>query len=995
MSNKKSFKDTLNLPKTDFSIRANSKDKEPELLKRWQKEELYRSACEAVEKGKNKKFILHDGPPFANGHIHMGHVLNRVLKDIVCKVKRMSGYDVVSVPGWDCHGLPIELKVMQEGDSDNDRIMFKKKCREYAQKWIDIQKEEIQRLGVITDWHHPYITMSPGYEASILKSFATFVEKGYIERKGKTVPWCASCKTVLATAEIEHKDKKDPSCYILFSLEKEAQKKLFPKLSKEDPDLEINLLVWTTTPWTIPLNRAVLLHPKADYVVLQGKNQAFANQAFKKQAFIVAESLADAVCKEIGIEKKVLAKISSKKLKDKLVSHPYIKNTEGQASTVPIILDDMVMLEEGTACVHTAPGCGPEDYLIGIKNDLEIFSPLSVDGKYTEGIQPKELEGMSVFDGQIWSIKKMHEVGRLLHKSSITHSYPHCWRCHKPLIFRATDQWFCDLQHNKLAEKAIDAANSLEYVPDWGKNRLSSSIASRTEWCLSRQRQWGVPIPAIMCGECGHAHLKPEFIRSVAEFVAKEGVEFWDRVTIEELLQAGVLPRDFSCKKCGNKDKKNFTKEMDILDVWFESGVSHAAVKEQCPSLTMPADVYLEGSDQHRGWFQSSLLSSMVMYDKPCTKSFVTHAYVLDAQAQKMSKSKGNVVSPQDVIDRYSADILRLWVASSDFEGNIVVSDEILKNVSEVYRKIRNTCRFMISNLYDFDITKDAVSIENLPALDKYALATLKNINDRVHDSYEKYWFTDVFNTINKYCTNDLSSFYLDIIKDRLYTEKADGHLRRSAQTVMYNILHVLTHLVAPVLSFLAEEVSDFYCQAKDLSIHLEYFPELPNVWSIATQKQKQSFMHVLAAQGVKGDAASATFESKIMGWWNLLEHIRPELLKAIESKREVGLVKHSLESKVTAYLDESIDEVKVLNQFISYIKESEDINRFFKDFIIVSQFEFVKSPDGLDKTGLPWLHVKVEHAEGTKCPRCWQWDTVLDEDGLCRRCVLTTVRPE
>jgi isoleucyl-tRNA synthetase len=968
MSDQKSYKETLNLPKTDFSIRANAKQKEPELLARWDEEKLYSQACKQ-DKSK-KKFVLHDGPPFANGHMHMGHALNRTLKDIVGKVKRMSGYKVISSPGWDCHGLPIELKVAKELEKDSsntDPIIFKKKCREYAQKWIDIQKEEIKRLGVLTDWDNPYITMDPVYEGAILKAFADFVEKGYIERKGKTVPWCASCQTVLATAEIEYQDKKDPSCYILFPFDKTISQELFSK------DLDVSLLIWTTTPWTIPLNRAVVLHPTAKYVLLQGKNE--------NEAFIVGEQLADKICKEVGIEKKVLLTIDPKKLEGKLVNHPYIKDLQ-----VPIILDNMVLLDDGTACVHSASGCGPEDYIIGIKNDLEIFSPLSSDGKYTEDIKPDELVGMSVFDGQIWSIKELARQNKLFHKSSIRHSYPHCWRCHNPLIFRATDQWFCDLHHENLVERTIDEANKLKFVPDWGKTRLTSSIASRTEWCLSRQRRWGVPIPAIICQECDKPYMNASFIRSIAEQVKKEGIEYWDRVSIEELSKQNILPKDFSCASCKNANLSQFRKEMDILDVWFESGVSHTAAKEQYPTLQIPADVYLEGSDQHRGWFQSSILSSMVMYDKPCTKSFVTHSFVLDAQAQKMSKSKGNIISPQDVIEKYSADILRLWVAGSNFEDDIIVSDELLKNISEVYRKIRNTIRFLLSNLYDFDSKKDLVPIEKLSALDQYALARLQEVIGRVKNSYDDYWLTDVFHTLNRYCTNDLSSFYLDIIKDRLYVEKSDGHLRRSSQTVMYHILTALTPLIAPILSFLAEEISDNYQEDKK-SIHLQLFPESLDIWEIVSKSKQPEYLRSIEARLRQHNIERAMFPLMVGGFWNLLERVRPELLKAIESKREVGLVKHSLEAKVTVFVDKSHEEAQTFNEFISYLREQEDHMRFFKDFIIVSQFDFSDKSDDLDKTGLPWLYVNVEHADGNKCPRCWQYEKDSKPDELCTRC--------
>ena len=986
---KKSFKDTLNLPRTDFSIRANAKEKEPAILKKWQDEEIYKKAVAHNKESKNT-FVLHDGPPFANGHMHVGHMLNRVLKDIVCKSKRMSGDHVVSVPGWDCHGLPIELKVAGDFKGDKEtpegRKAFKKLCRDYAKKWIETQKEEVKRLGVVTDWDNPYITMSPQYEAAILKSFATFVEKGYIERKGKTVPWCASCQTVLATAEIEHKDRKDPSCYILFPFDSDVAQKLFSEVLQKKDLEEVGMLIWTTTPWTIPLNRAVVVHPKAKYVLLEGEN---------KKAFVVGAELADELCKTMGIKKNILATFDSTIFKNQKVAHPYIEDL-----FVPIILDDSVLLTDGTACVHSAPGCGPEDYFLGVKNGLEIFSPLSADGKYTEGIQPKDLEDMSIEDGQIWSIRKMHSVGRLIFKNSCVHSYPHCWRCQKGLMFRATDQWFCNLEKDNLVKNAVVETEKISFIPEWGKNRLVASMQNRTEWCLSRQRQWGVAIPALLCKKCEHPFLDATFIRSVAKNVEKEGIEYWDGVTIQDMQKEKMISESFVCEKCKNADLNEFRKEYDILDVWFESGISHDAVKELYPDFRIPADLYLEGSDQHRGWFQSSLLGSMIVHNQTCTQSFLTHGFVLDEAALKMSKSKGNVVSPQKMIDKYSADIMRLWVASADFEGDVSISENIVKSVSEVYRKVRNTCRFLISNLYDFDFKKDAVALEDMFAIDQQALAQLQNVNKIVTEAYESYKFTSVFHTINNYCINDLSSFYLDILKDRLYTEKSDGKFRRSAQTAMYHILDTLTKLIAPVLTFTAEDISNNYQKDKNDPVFLQRFPEVIDIWKKLERKtQEPAVLENLGRPYGMFVAKEATFEMFMIGCWNSLQEVRDVVLKAIEGKRETGVVKHSLEAKVKLYLEETNEKAKVIAVFIDYLKtKGEDANRFFKDFFIVSQFELAVGPskpwrsrvetqDGLNETSLDFVNVLADHADGEKCPRCWHWDTEFNADGLCRRC--------
>ncbi len=983
MSNEKKknpFQDTLNLPKTDFGIRANAAKKEPELLERWNKEDLYKQSW---NKNKGKaKFVLHDGPPYANGNIHLGHVLNKVLKDVITKFKRMSGLHVPVKPGWDCHGLPIELKVCANLKKDSavlrqahvqERIDFKKQCRKYAQGWIEKQKEEFKNLGVIMDWENPYITMNPGYEGSILKAFSQFVKDGYITRKGKTVPWCASCQTVLASAEIEYKDRKDPSTYVLFPLDNQTSQKQFPELLKNNSDLKINFLIWTTTPWTLPLNKAVVLNTAAKYVLLQGKDNV---------AFIVAKDLSDKICDLLEIEKKVLAEFDSTVFENKKVNHCFIENFQ-----VPILLDNSVLLGEGTACVHSAPGCGPEDYILGIKNNLEIFSPISADGKYTEGIKPEELEGMLVADGQFWVLRKLKEVGNLLHKQSIKHSYPHCWRCRNGLIFRATDQWFCDLQQNDLVNKTLSEIEKVNFIPDWGRLRLYSFVENRTEWCISRQRVWGVPIPGLICKKCDHVHLDFNLVSNVADEVAKEGVEFWDRITIQEMFTSGFIDKNFSCSNCKNSDLSEFKKETDILDVWFDSGVSHFAVLDKDKeNLGVPADVYLEGSDQHRGWFQSSLLSSMVINKTTCTKLITTHGFVVDEKGYKMSKSVGNVIAPDNIVKRYSRDILRLWVASSDYTSDISISENILKFVAQSYSKIRNTCRFMLSNLYDFDINKDAVSYEDMLKVDQYALTHLFEINNKITKAYNEYDFAAVFHTLNSYCTVDLSSLYLDISKDKLYVEKYDGLLRRSAQTAIYKILDTITRLMAPMFSFLSEEISDHYQKNKTESIHMQEFANVLDVWKILSKKLI-SETGIAAQWGVSRDnISSITYSVYMQDVWNNLLALREIVLKAIEQKREEGVVKHSLEAKVKLYLDPKNDLKKNIDQFLKTLKH-QTAEKFFKDWFIVSQFELVDDENGLDDSLIDGVKINIDHADGEKCPRCWQWEKTDNIDGLCNRC--------
>lgn len=1003
--NKNPFQHTLNLPHTDFSIRANSAQKEPELLVRWKKEELCEKAT--LKNHGKEKFILHDGPPFANGHLHSGHAVNIILKDIVCKIKRMRGYHAPLVQGWDCHGLPIELKVTAEkratvGKSAEERIAFKKACRDYAAHWIEVQKQELQEMGKLADYDHAYMTMKPSYQADILRALAHFVHDGYIERKNKTVPWCASCQTVLAIAEIEHEDRKDPSLYVLFALEQASAKNIFPYYFEQYPQGTINLLVWTTTPWTLPLNRAVVLNPKAPYVVLAGKENG--------QDFVVAKERADDICHMLGIEKQIVCECDPIVFEGAKVQHAFIDDL-----LVPVLLDDMVLVSDGTACLHSAPGCGPEDYVLGIKNGLEIFSPLSHDGCYTVGIKPENFEGMSILDGQIAVIKILVERKRLLHKAFVTHAYPHCWRCKKGLMFRATKQWFCDLQKNNLVERTLQAIESISFIPENGKARLASSVANRTEWCISRQRQWGVPIPALLCLKCDGAYINAGMIRNIADYVAKEGIEYWDRVTIPELIDHTII-KNITCPSCSNSDPVYFAKEHDILDCWFDSGVSHFAVLAKDQSgLGVPADLYLEGSDQHRGWFQSSLLSSMVLHGHAQTKMILTHGYTVDEHKRKMSKSIGNVIAPQDLIKKYSRDILRLWAASVDYEGDMVVSEKFLGNVAETYRKIRNTCRFLISNLYDFDMTHDSVDFDKLLPIDHYALSRLYEVSAQVQKAYDEYHFAQAVQLINHYCVNDLSAQYLDISKDRLYVEKADGLLRRSAQTVLYHILDVLTHLLAPILSFTAEEISDFYQKNKQQSIHLQSLAPAVNIWEVLALRTRPDLVANIE-RGMQGnDTHFAGYIVGMTGIWNLLEEMRMVVLKSIERLREQSIVKHSLEAKIELHIDKRTNAWSVLENFIKDLGNEKTQERFFKDWFIVSQVSFMTESSchpehnchpeltchpescpepsrrvvsgSLEPTSLDWLRVRASHADGVKCPRCWQWEVTEHAEKLCKRC--------
>ncbi len=946
---KVSFKETLNLPQTDFPIRANAAIDDPKMIERWVQEKLYEKAFTQNE-GKTK-YILHDGPPYANGNIHLGTAYNKTLKDIFTKSHRMMGFHVPVTPGWDCHGLPIELKVTTEfpGLKPED---YKQHFRDFACVWFQKNLNFLKRLGVVMNWDHPYMTMSKKYESDIVRAFGEFTKKGYIERSNKTVPWCASCETVLANAEIEYADRKDPSIYVAFPLEKATQQKAFKGIDKD-----INMLIWTTTPWTLPLNKMVILKPKAAYEVLE----------INDQLLVVGAALSDKICAKLEVPKKVIAKCTAEDLIGGNALHPFI---DGQVSQ--IVAGDFVGTEEGTACVHGAPGCGQDDYDVAVKNGIEIFSPLSSDGKYEKGILPESFVGMSVTEAHGPVIKTLLEKGRLVKKESIKHSYPHCWRCRKGLIFRATKQWFCNLAHNNLRQKALDAIEKINFVPVATRNRLKASVSGRLEWCLSRQRVWGVPIIAALCNGCNAAYTDEKLFENVAQGIEKEGIEFWDTVDLKT-----VLPADAKCKNCNGTD---FEKEKDILDVWFESGVSHYSVLRNNPELSFPADLYCEGSDQHRAWFQSSLLTSLVLEDAPCFKAIATHGYTVDAKGTKMSKSLGNVIAPQEMIDKMGTDGLRLWAASIDFSSDAIVSDILVKNVQEVFRKMRNTCRFLVSNLYDFDIDKDAVPVNELLPVDQYALQEISEFNQSVIKAYQENDLSSVQHQFADYCAAQLSSFYLDIIKDRLYTDISDGKARRSAQTVCWYILDALTRLMAPILSFTAEQLSDCYQKDKKESIHLQQFAQVPAVFEGSDKEKKER-----------------QFEAA--------RKVREGVLKALEKLRQEGTIKHSLEAKVTLAMNTQHENTQSLAELLNQIEAAgHSKEKFLKEYFIISactidEFEDEQELDeeyeAFEECFGPdaGLLVKAGHADGNKCPRCWQWEITDHEHGLCSRCQMAITK--
>lgn len=945
----KNYRDTLNLPKTEFPIRAQFAVFDPQVLQRWNDEKLSEKTFHH-NKGK-KTFILHDGPPYANGDIHLGHAFNKILKDIFAKSERMSGKHVPVIPGWDCHGLPIELKVTEQ-QPGLSRKELKIACREYAQKWVDTQRDSFKDLGVQMHWDKPYTTMSYDYESKILEAFAKFYQEGYVKRQLKTVPWCPSCTTVLAHAEIEYEERKDPSIYVQFPFDDAVVQKLFPEVAGQ----EVSLLIWTTTPWTLPLNRAVVLKPGAEYQLVK----------MNDKLVILGKALVEKVAATAGVQAEVIKTFVAEELIGQRVNHPFVHTL-----SVPVVGDGFTSLEDGTACVHSAPGCGPDDYEIGIKNKLDIYSPISEDGKYTDEIEPKELAGMPVADGQIWVIKKLAELNRLFFKKSLRHSYPHCWRCRGGLIFRATSQWFCDLSKNNLKDKAVEQIDSLKMYPERGANRFKATLEGRLEWCLSRQRTWGVPIPAVRCTGCNHVQTSTDLIEKVAQGVAKSGIEYWDDVDVKAL-------GSFTCDTCS---QSLFEKEYDILDVWFESGISHYAVLQGNKEQAYPADMYLEGKDQHRAWFQSSLLTSLILEKQASMKSIVTHGFTVDEKGRKMSKSLGNVVDPKDIVKNIGIDGLRLWVASCDYDSDPAYSPILIKNVSEVYRKVRNTCRFMLSNLYDFDINKDAVPVDEMLAVDQYALMCLHQFNESMKFSYENRKTTTFFHEVADYCVKDLSSFYLDIIKDRLYVEQPDGKLRRSAQTACYYILDTLTKIVAPVLSCTAELISDHYQVDKKESIHLQEFAHLDALMPRILNQYKLSDLpkEYVGRQ-------SRFEEHEFFGLWNQLGLIRIAVLKKLEDLRAQDVVRHSLDAQVSLYISSQFEGYASLDTLLSHV-HGQNVEQFLKEYFIVSQVTMHNDKQGVMTEILPGVWATIGKAAGEKCTRCWQWSNEISSEQLCARC--------
>ncbi len=922
------YRQTLNLPKTDFPMKANLAKREPEILKAWEEKGIYRRL---TQQSKDKpKYILHDGPPYANGNIHIGTALNKILKDFIVKSKFMTGFNSPYVPGWDCHGLPVEHEVekgLGAKKAELSVVEIRKRCRDYAARYVGIQREEFKRLGNFGEWENPYLTMNFAYQATIVREFGKFLLSGSVYKGKKPVHWCPTCKTALAEAEVKYEDHRSPSIYVKFKMVSEIGKD-FPSL-KGKP---VSVIIWTTTPWTIPANLAIALHPDFTYVAVD----------VGEEIYILAEGLLEEVMKKIGIKRyEVLEKFSGKKLEGLNCRHPFLDRDS------LVILASYVTLDAGTGCVHTAPGHGQEDYESGVQYGLEIYSPVDDDGRFTKDVP--FFAGQFVFDANAAVRQKLVEVGALLKEEIMVHSYPHCWRTNDPIIFRATEQWFISMDKNELRKNALQSINEVAWIPPWGRDRIYGMIENRPDWCVSRQRAWGIPITVFYCSACEHPLIRQETIEHVARLFEVKGADIWFEEGTDQLL-----PKGTRCPQCGGNV---FSKETDILDVWFDSGVSYAAVLESRDYLAFPASLYLEGSDQHRGWFHSSLLTSVGTRNRAPYLSVLTHGFVVDGEGKKMSKSAGNVIAPDEVISKLGADVLRLWVAAEDYKDDVKISNEILKRLADAYFRIRNTLRFLLGNLYDFDPGKDRVPYHQLYEIDRWALHRLQKLITRVQEAYERFEFHVVYHSVQNFCAVEMSALYFDILKDRLYTFSSRSQGRRSAQTALYEILKSLASLMAPILSFTSEEVWRYIPSDADKaeSVHLTQFPAL------------------------KAEYLDDVLDER----WEKIWEIRGVVTKALEEARKEKVIGLSLDAQVHLYLPEKT------YQFLQpYQKDLKSI------FIVssVSLFPVASSPASGAKDEKEVVKAEVLRAEGGKCERCWNYDVSVgvhtEHQTICQRCI-------
>ena len=974
------YKDTLNLPQTDFPMRGNLPEREPAILSKWADNDTY--AKIQVARSGQPKFVLHDGPPYANGALHMGHALNKILKDLIIRYKTMSGYDAPYVPGWDTHGLPIEQQVIKNLGVNRSTLSiseFRQHCRDYALKYVEIQKDQFKMLGVFGDWDHPYLTLTPDYEAEQIGVFGAMAQKGFIYKGLKPVYWCSSCETALAEAEVEYADRKSSAIYVKFPVR--DGKGLLPETT--------SVIIWTTTPWTLPANVAISLHPDYEYALVRpaaasaatdtkaisatattnicdcgcgcntgttGEHPDTPLQPPTSHLYLVAVELVD----QLQIQWKT-ALHTEKTFRGRDLAGVICRNPLLDRDSV-LVLGDHVTLEQGTGCVHTAPGHGVDDFLVGRANDLPVLCPVDSRGRFTQ--EAEQYTGLKVEEANTVIVNDLAQSGQLILSEKVTHSYPHCWRCKNPIIFRATEQWFASV--DGFRRQALEEIDRLRFIPTWGRDRIYNMIADRGDWCISRQRTWGVPIPIFYCDDCRREIITPETITHIQKIFRAEGSSAWFSRSTGDLLPPG-----FVCS-CGCD---RFSKETDIMDVWFDSGSSHAAVLQHRPELSRPADMYLEGSDQHRGWFNSSLLTSVATVGQAPYKAVLTHGFLVDEQGRKMAKSLGNGLDPLEIINSMGADIIRLWVASSDYQNDVAVSKNIMKQMTEAYRKIRNTLRFLLGNLYDYDPQIHAITYDRLSSIDKWVLAKLAALIDRCHQAYEDYEFHTVYHSIHNFCTIELSSIYMDISKDRLYVEGKDSLPRRSAQTVMNEILEALVRLLAPILVFTMDEVWD-------------YLPSVRQTQSAAGLLQTALMPKVDPRW--RNDDLAAT--------WETILQLRTEITKALENARQNKLINHSLTAHVNLYQTDTTQD-----EFLRGIPRLQDI-------VIVSQLTIhpAETPvptEAVLAQGFPSLFITIDTAQGQKCERCWMYyeDNSVDnseysrddnrenteESKLCPRCRL------
>jgi len=926
------YKKTLNLPNTDFPMKGNLAQREPERLKKWNEAELYQKIRQAF--AGRPQFILHDGPPYANGEIHIGHAVNKVLKDIIIKSKTLSGFDAPYVPGWDCHGLPIELMVEKKIGKAGIKVspaVFRKACREYAGKQVEIQKEAFVRLGILGDWSNPYLTMDFAFEADIVRSLGKISQKSHIIAGAKPVHWCTDCGSALAEAEVEYEDKHSPAIDVRFQV---VDENVFMNLCHHAPEHEgqgpLSVVIWTTTPWTLPANQGVALNPDLEYVVVQCESERL----------VVAEALLKDTMLRYGNDNyHVIGYCKGSAWEYQLLQHPFYDRQ------VPIILGDHVTTEAGTGAVHTAPGHGQDDYIVGKKYGLPIDNPVGGDGVFLPNTEL--FAGEHVFNANAHVLEVLETRGNLVHQQAILHSYPHCWRHKTPIIFRATPQWFISMNQNKLREQALAEVKRVEWIPEWGQARIESMIEGRPDWCISRQRTWGVPITFFIHKETRELHPRTaELIEQVAKRIEEKGIEAWFELEKEEIL---------------GSEASDYEKMSDTLDVWFDSGVTHACVLDKREQLRSPADLYLEGSDQHRGWFQSSLLASVAMNDVAPYKAVLTHGFTVDKNGEKMSKSKGNVIPPQSVMKNLGADVLRLWIASTDYRSEMRVSDEILERTSDGYRRLRNTARFLLSSLNDFDPAQDLVATKDLLALDRWMIDRTLLLQEEVKAAYETYQFQHIYQKVHHFCVLDLGGFYLDIIKDRQYTAKADGVARRSAQTAMYHVIEALTRWLAPIISYTADEIWQYIPGVRSESVFLEGWYEGLTKLDENTSMNRE--------------------------FWQKIMAVRTAVSKELEKSRGKGDIGSSLNAEVELYCNAELYEaLSQLSGELHFIFITSNAS------LMADQF----APDDAIQTELEGVKLKVIVSEHKKCVRCWhqRYDVGehVEHPELCGRCVENVV---